>query len=230
MTLVSVIIPTYDRFEFLLNAIDSIKKQTYENIEIIIINDKSTQQEYYTYNFEGCKIIHLEKNSKDVVGFPCAGYVRNIGVNISKGNYLAFLDDDDIFLHNKIELQIASLQKSGNKMCSTDGYIGNGVFDNGKKYSLYNEEHYRDYILKTINYPEYPDVITKEILLKHNLIITSSMLIETALVKNIVGFKHLRNSEDYDLWKRCIEYTNCDYVKEPCFYYDGFHGYGQNYT
>jgi glycosyltransferase involved in cell wall biosynthesis len=231
MYLVSVIIPSYNRFDFLLNAIDSVKNQTYKNIEIIIVNDKSTQQEYYTYDFEGCKILHLDKNSKVIVGFPCAGYVRNIGINSASGQYICFLDDDDIFLPNKIELQIESIQSSKNKMSSTDGYFGYGVYNSNKKYSLYNEEHYRDYILKTINYPEYPDNITKEILYRHNLIITSSVMIETSLVKEVGGFKHIKNGlEDYDLWKRCIEHTNCDYIKTPCFYYDGYHGYGQNYT
>ena len=47
MDLISVIIPTYNRFNYLLNALDSIKKQTYTNIEIIVVNDSSTQNEYY---------------------------------------------------------------------------------------------------------------------------------------------------------------------------------------
>ena len=48
---ISAIIPSYNRFEYLLNAIDSVKNQTYQNIEIIVINDGSTQKEYYEYNF-----------------------------------------------------------------------------------------------------------------------------------------------------------------------------------
>ena len=52
MEKVSVIIPTFDRFDFLLDAIKSVKSQTYSNIEIIVINDGSTQKEYYEYDFE----------------------------------------------------------------------------------------------------------------------------------------------------------------------------------
>lgn len=42
--------------------------------------------------------------------------------------------------------------------------------------------------------------------------------------------KHIKNgSEDYDCWLRCLDHTNCVYVQDVCFYYDGGHGYGQNY-
>jgi glycosyltransferase involved in cell wall biosynthesis len=63
MELVSVIIPTYNRFKFVLNTIESVKNQTYKNFEIIVINDCSTEKEYYTYDwntqYPDIKIIHL---------------------------------------------------------------------------------------------------------------------------------------------------------------------------
>ena len=65
MDKVSIIIPTYNRFNFLLNTIKSVKEQTYKNIEIIVINDCSTQKEYYEYNFDNdIIIINLKENSK----------------------------------------------------------------------------------------------------------------------------------------------------------------------
>ena len=51
MDKVSVIIPTFNRFKYVLNTIKSIQEQTYKNIEIILVNDCSTQKEYYEYNF-----------------------------------------------------------------------------------------------------------------------------------------------------------------------------------
>ena len=82
MEKVSVIIPTYNRFDSLLNTINSVKNQTYQNLEIIVVNDNSTQKEYYNYDWESNKIniIHLDKNSKDVFGYPCVGYVINKGI------------------------------------------------------------------------------------------------------------------------------------------------------
>ena len=99
MDKVSVIIPTYNRFKYLLNTIKSVKAQTYLNIEIIVVNDKSIQKEYYDYDWESnnIKIIHLEKNSKEIFGYACAGFVRNKGIELSSGKYIAFCDDDDIW-------------------------------------------------------------------------------------------------------------------------------------
>ena len=125
MDKVSVIIPTYNRFKYLLNTIKSVKEQTYPNIEIIVVNDKSIQKEYYDYdwNSNNIKIIHLEKNSKDRFGYACAGYVRNKGIELSFGKYIAFCDDDDIWFPNKIELQLKAMRETGCKMSSTDGLM-----------------------------------------------------------------------------------------------------------
>ena len=108
---VSVIIPTFNRFKYLLNTLNSVKNQTHNNLEIIVINDKSTQKEYYSYDWKAnnINIIHLEKNSKDIFGYGCVGYVRNKGIEKSTGKYIAFCDDDDIWFPNKIELQIVLL-------------------------------------------------------------------------------------------------------------------------
>ena len=62
--LVTVIIPTYNRFDYLLKAIQSVRNQNYKNIEIIIVNDCSSELEYYNYKFENCIVINLDKNSK----------------------------------------------------------------------------------------------------------------------------------------------------------------------
>ena len=139
MDKVSVIIPTYNRFKYLLNTIKSVKAQTYLNIEIIVINDKSTEKEYYDYDWESnnIKIIHLEKNSKEIFGYACAGFVRNKGIELSSGKYIAFCDDDDIWFPNKIELQLKSMQETGCKMSSSDGLIGNGIFNPTKSYKKY---------------------------------------------------------------------------------------------
>ena len=82
MDLISVIISSYNRYESLLNAIISVKNQTYKNIEIIIINDGSSDTRYKNLkNSENFKIIHLdENNSRNKLGFPSCGYVRNFWI------------------------------------------------------------------------------------------------------------------------------------------------------
>ena len=141
MDKVSVIIPTYNRFKYLLNTIKSVNEQTYSNIEIIVINDKSTQMEYYNYDWasSNVKIIHLGQNSKDIFGYACSGFVRNKGIEISSGKYIAFCDDDDIWFPNKIEIQIKAMQETCCKMSSTDGLIGNGMFNPTKSYKKFKK-------------------------------------------------------------------------------------------
>lgn len=250
--LVCVIIPSYNRFKFLMLAIQSIKKQTYKNIEIIVINDGSDKEreKYHSYNWEknGIKIIHLETNSKEIFGYPCVGYVRNIGIldkisnsaNAKSAKYFAFCDDDDIFLkNNKLELQIAAMKRTGCKMSSTEALFGYGEYDSNKTYSKYNAEAHID-ILKNVykdtsflgDDGEFPEIWTKDFLKIHNCVICSSVVIDRSLLNNINNMRHISIAalipEDYDCWLRATEYTDCVYIKEPCVYYDGDHGYGLN--
>lgn len=230
MDLVSVIIPTYNRFNYLLNAIQSVKKQTYKNIEIIVVNDKSIQQEYYDYEFTDCVVVHLGQNSKEMFGYPCAGYVRNQGIKIAQGKYVCFLDDDDYFLPDKIDYQVKLMKETGLEFCATEGIIGNGPFKDTKEYPLYNAVYYRDYILNKIQLNDYPDIITLDILRKHNIIINSSVIMSRELIDKLNFYKEFKNGEeDYNLWLRVLEVTNCCYHKIPLIYYDLNHGDGQNY-
>lgn len=239
MEKVSVIIPTFNRFKFLLNTIKSIKEQTYLNIEIIVVNDKSIEKEYYDYDWEGnkIKIIHLDKNSKSIFGYACAGFVRNKGIEISSGKYIAFCDDDDIWFPNKIEVQLKAMEETGCKMSSTDGLIGKGVFDTNISYNKYNAEQYfktlqNVYKNKGSNLLDdgFPTIWNLEFLKIHNCVICSSVLIEKTVLDKINNFKHEKPpGEDYDCWLRALQHTNSVYIKNICFYYDTEHGYGQNY-
>ncbi len=237
--LVSVIIPTYNRFKYLMNAIASIKEQTYKNIEIIVVNDCSTEKAYYEYDYNsnGIKIIHLEKNSRDIFGFPCpGGYQRNFGIDIALGEYIAFCDDDDIWLPKKLELQIKAMRESDCQISSTEGLIGNGVYDKNKKYQKYNEEFYyneiRDiYKSKNSNLMDngFPLIWNLNFLQVHNCIICSSMVLHKDIIKKVGHFIIDRCCEDYEYWLRALQYSNLVYVKDICFYYDIGHGDGQNY-
>lgn len=235
--LVSVIIPTYNRFQYLLNAIQSVKEQTYPNIEIIVVNDRSTQEEYYSYDWKDVNVIHLDKNTKDRLGHPCAAFVRNKGIKNANGKYIAFLDDDDLWFKNKISLQISLMKQYGSKMCCSEGYMGKGIFDKTKKYNKYNSEQCFQIIKdifkrKNSNLLEhgFPNVWTYELLKVHNCAPTSSVVIDADTLNSVNRFTLLKNGEeDYDCWLRCLEHTTMAYVHEPLFYYDDLHGSGRNY-
>ena len=248
MEKVSVIIPTFNRFKYLLNTIESVKKQTYTNFEIIVINDKSTQQEYYDYNWNAnnITIIHLDQNSKDIFGYACVGYVINKGIDIMSGEYFATCDDDDIWFPKKLELQINAMKKSGCKMSSTDGLIGKGIYDETKKYKKYNAEHYYK-ILQNIYRRKksdllengFPEIWTLDFLKIHNCIIACSVIIHRDIIKKTGKKKEIKmggakiNNKivhiDYDYWLRALEHTNSVYVNDVCFYYDSGHGDGKKY-
>jgi glycosyltransferase involved in cell wall biosynthesis len=109
--LVTAIIPTYNRKEYLENAIQSVANQSYSNIEILVIDDGS----YSNYaqsvcdKFSNCYYLYKENG-----GLSSA---RNYGINLAKGEYIAFLDDDDYWLETKIEKQVEILLKNKDIDC-----------------------------------------------------------------------------------------------------------------
>lgn len=239
MEKVSIIIPTFNRFLYLLNTIASIKDQTYPDIEIIVVNDKSTQEEYYTHdwNKEGVIMIHLPENTKTTFGYVCAGHVRNTGIEKATGHYIAFCDDDDIWFPSKLHLQIDAMKETGCRMSSTDGLLGHGVYNPRKRYMKYNSENC--YPMLKEKYNKYgsdaldngfPKIWTMEFLKIHNCVICSSVVMEKTLLDDIGNMKCVNNgNEDYDCWLRALGHTNLVYVDDICFYYDNNHGNGQNY-
>lgn len=104
---ISVIIPVYNRSNTIAYCINSVLKQTYQNFEILIIDDASTDNTLNilkTINDNRIKIIKLELNRG-------AQYARNIGIKNAKGDWIAFLDSDDEWLPFKLEKQVVELEK-----------------------------------------------------------------------------------------------------------------------
>lgn len=111
--LVSIIIPTYKRADMLKRAIDSALRQTYKNIEVIVVDDNDPDTEYrkitedimrpYQNELRVVYIQHL-KNMNGAVA-------RNTGIKASKGDWISFLDDDDLYLPEKVEKQVNYLKE-----------------------------------------------------------------------------------------------------------------------
>ena len=241
--LVSVIIPSYNRFEFLQEAIESVNNQTYKNFELIVINDCSTDERYYQNNFQKhVKKIDLKENQKNLLGYVSAGHIRNFGLRVATGKYIAFLDDDDIWLKDKLEVQIGHLEKSRNKFICSEGYIGKGRFEEQSNYLLYNGERfykriskkYKKYFFSNYKKFQFPNELNFEFLKIHNSIITSSVVVESDLLNHIGGFRPFPTKNDYapdyDCWLGLLRLTNCDYIQKPLIYYDELHGEGRNWS
>ena len=120
--LVSVIIPTYNRALTLQATIQSVLRQTYKEFEIIVIDDGSMDDtEQIINNFNDKKIIYIRQDHKG------ASFARNKGIGNAKGEYIAFLDSDDIWLSTKIEKQLAVFKNS--KFNPGVVYCGIGYID-----------------------------------------------------------------------------------------------------
>lgn len=178
MNSVSVIIPFYKKHRTLKRAIKSVLDQSNQNFEIIIIHDDPNDQDIDFMN----SILNLDsrikilKNNNNLG----AGESRNKGIQNSSGNYIAFLDADDYWKKNKLEIQLTSMKKNNIEFSHTSYII---------------EDIHGNYISKRIARPltSYKD------LLKTCDIGLSSVLIKKEILRNFC-FPDLKTKEDYVLW------------------------------
>mgnify|MGYP001457822824 CR=1 FL=1 len=228
--LVSVIIPSYNRYDQLLVAIYSVKNQTYKNIEIIVIDDGSSDERYKN-KIDNVTMINLGENcSKIKLGYSSGGLSRNCGLKHANGKYIAFLDDDDYWLPNKLELQVNILRKEKNILaCCSDAYLSSEkiIIDHKTDELLeYNKQFYWDLLSNKLNLNNsYPNNINENILNKHNLVITSSFIFDRKLIDKAGYFPEYENGgtnglyQDYEYWKEIIKYTKFHYFNYPLIIY-----------
>lgn len=134
MIKVSVIIPFYNGIEWLCEAVESVLAQTLENIEIIVVNDGSAEDVTAFLARYGNRIRYLHQPNSGVAA------ARNKGMAAAAGDYIAFLDSDDIWMHEKLEAQVRFMERTG-VMWSHTGfwywYPADGrlkVIDNSRDY------------------------------------------------------------------------------------------------
>ncbi|WP_413578500.1 glycosyltransferase family 2 protein [Bdellovibrio sp. HCB290] len=125
---ISVIIPFYNRIDATIRAIESARRQTFRNIEIIIVDDGSTADVFAVVDLinddERCKYIRITN------GGPAKA--RNVGLDISKGEYIAFLDSDDEWIDSKLFIQFEKMQKNG-WLFSHTSYFFRGLSSNASR-------------------------------------------------------------------------------------------------
>jgi len=191
--MVSIIIPTYNRSELLRQCLSSIIAQTYQNFEVLVLDDGSNDDTFGTVKSFNDKRMKYINNGK----FSDVAKLRNIGIQVSKGNFIAFCDDDDIWQMNKLSVQVEYLNKY-KFICSNANLID-------KKSDIISE--------RFISFFDQNCIITTEMLLITNLILTSSVVIERNLINNSTFLESGINcsAEDYELWLRLS-------VKENIFF------------
>ena len=208
--LVSVVIPTHNRENLICRAADSALSQTYENIEVIVVSDGSE---------DGTDKL-MSEYEKKYSNFHYISYrpgrggnvARNTGIRHSRGEFVAFLDDDDEWHKDKIEKQV--------KIIGEDPEIGlvctaiNSVDDaTGKTY---------------VFIPDAPRDSSHKILIENCIGSTTTAMARHSLLDEIGMFdEDLGAMQDYDLWIRLCQITKVGVVKEPCVEYHNLVSNGQ---
>lgn len=206
MPKVSVIIPSYNRANYISEAIDSVLNQTYQDFEIIVIDDGSTDNTKEVLSKYDNKIRYLyQKNSG-------ASAARNLGINKAIGEYISFLDADDIWLPFKLKSQIDIMAKNQDvALIFTDIESFNhcGIVRYSLMRSQFPQEtdSFKNKVLK-INFND--GTIIKgalyEELIYGNFIFTPTVLINKNCLQREEYFdENLYISEDYDFWLRITQ-------------------------
>lgn len=200
--IVSVIIPTYKRNRTLERAIQSVLNQSFDDFEIIVVDDNGETSEYRKLNenlmknFQNNdKIIYLKHKTN-----LNAAVARNTGISYSSSKYIAFLDDDDEFLEKKLELQINLLEKLDNSWGAV--YCGYSKYRNNKLNSTHLNSSHGNLKIK--------------LLLKENPIAAgSTLLIRRAILNELNGFDitFLRH-QDWELLMRFFKKYKIAYVNQ----------------
>lgn len=206
MDLVSIVIPTYKRPDRLALSLESILNQTYKNIEVVLVDDNGIGSEYddatakvaqkYSKLFNS--FIYV-KNKINLGG----GGARNEGIKIAQGEYITFLDDDDTFAPNKIELQVKKFQESA---CKNLGFVycQMTLFDDLTGNKIY----------KTNNFYSGNDIPFIENL-KGCIAGTPTILALKSALLNVNGFNYFRSGQDWALITDLLTYGyEVDYLEE----------------
>jgi len=182
MPTISVIIPAYNAEKTILETINSVIKQTFSDFEIIVVNDGSTDRTVellQDIKDERLKVFSYENGG--------ASSARNRGIAHATGEYISFLDADDLWTHDKLELQLAALQahpEAGVAYSWT--YVINGEGE----------------LLRTIEH-NYEGNVYGEMLLKSFVTCGSNPLIRREAIESVGGFDvTLKSSDDWDYWLR----------------------------
>jgi len=196
--IVSVIIPTFNRAYCIERAISSVLNQTFQDFEIIVIDNFSEDNtEELIKSFGNKQIKYCKYDNKGVISLS-----RNKGIYLSKSKYIAFLDSDDWWKTNKLEISIGFLESGYDFIC-------HGL-EISRRYNLNPIANEYTYYINKLKSP-----FSQSLLKDGNTIDTSSVILRRDIILSLGGFseqKELSGSEDYDMWFRVSCVTNNFYV------------------
>lgn len=211
-TLISVIIPLFNREEYILETIDSVIEQTHTNWELIIVDDGSIDNSYKVVA-EKAKAdarIFLYKRDKEPKGAPTS---RNIGIEKSKGEYIQFLDSDDLLANDKFEKQLAIFSENSELDfvgCQTSVFVG----DKSNIVRLWSQ---------IPNEKDSFNNILSQYLSSNSAWQTAALIWKKTFLNKIKGFDiRLTCSQEWELHGRALVFkSNFSFINENLVYFRG---------
>ncbi len=198
---VSIIIPTWNRESTIMKAVKSALNQDYGELEILVCDDGSTDStEELVTSIKDHRVRWIPGARGGRPAIP-----RNRGIRKAKGEWIAFLDSDDVWISEKLGRQISEAKESGVKAVCVNAF-------------RYVPSTGRVGNLLSWNLPK----VTFEDLLTENVVICSSVLLHRSILEIAGGFpekEELTGCEDYALWLRVATITDFAYIDEPLLEY-----------
>lgn len=196
MKKISVIIPAYNAEKHLEDAILSVLAQTFQAFEIIVVDDGSIDNTAKVAKKYDVKYLYQENEG--------ASAARNRGIKAADGDYVAFLDSDDLWMPGKLEKQVALLRNSNYGMIYCD-----------MSHVVEGKTIYKSYLRER----KYKFVGSGKIfqgLLQENFIFTPTVLIKREVIDIVGGFdEHYKICEDYKMWLKIAENHEMGFIDEP---------------
>ena len=207
--LVSVVIPMYNAEKYIIETLLSVTQQTYNNYEIIIVDNASTDKSLFLVE-EFCKHRPEAKVLKAKFNSGGPAIPRNIALEASNGDYIAFLDADDVWEKEKLSVQISEMtEKEINFSCTSAEYIDEYSVPINRSPKAYTSKKIKRYGIKS--------------LLFRNMIMTSSVIVSAKMLK----YKRFEEDsrfitvEDYHLWMNLVSDEKCTFfhIRQPLLKY-----------
>ncbi len=199
--LISVIIPTYNREKLILRSVHSVLNQTYSHLELIVVDDGSTDQTQEVLsgiNDPRCKIYKTK-------GRQGANYARNFGVSKANGSLIAFQDSDDVWQVDKLSIQLRYIQKM-----NVDAVFSSFIRVTNNSVVHLPFDHNRT------NMKARKGQVCIQDCLRSNVISTQVLLLKKKVFIDLHGFDNsLKRLQDWDLAIRLIDKYNVFFIPEP---------------
>lgn len=201
---VSIVIPVYNGEGYVNEAINSALAQTYENCEIIVVNDGSTDNTEAIVNTYGNKIRYFSKENGGVSS------ALNVGIEHMEGEYFQYLPHDDLLHPEKIEKNIRAIQQSGNDM---------SIIWSGWNFKYMDERGLKKFEILS-KYTDEEQITNSVFPLLFSLVNTVTVLINKKFFEKAGLFDtRLYTSQDYDMWFRTFIDQKTIYLKEALIDY-----------